>query len=134
MVSCRTPGVLLTQRIQSEQAKVPNGLVHDWAGVSFFPGATADSVITFLQDINRHADYYDEVLDARLLSRQGDRVRSSLRLRKKKVITVELNTEHESRYRRLSDKRWYVLSHSTHIAQVKDPGTAEEKELPVHNY
>ncbi|MCP5120330.1 MAG: hypothetical protein GY953_56770 [bacterium] len=124
-------GKVLNRKIEPKGVKVPDGLIHDWVGAAFFPGTTAEQVVQFLRDINRHAEFYDEVLDARLISHEGNVVRSSLRLRKKKVITVVLNTEHEARYRQLTGKRWYMASRSTRIAQVKDPDSASEAEHPV---
>jgi hypothetical protein len=52
-------------------------------------------------------------------------------LRRKKVITVVLSTEHEARYSQVSDNRWYGRSYSTKIAEVDNAGKPNEKELPV---
>ena len=110
---------------------IPAGLVHDWRGAMFVKGATAKQVLEPLQDYDRHKTIYPEVTDSKLLQRQGDVARGYLRLLKKKVLTVVLNTNHEARYLKLSDKRWYVRSYSTRIAEVKDAGTPKERELPV---
>ena len=42
-----------------------------------------------------------------------------------------LSTEHEAHYSQVSDGRWYGRSYSTKIAEVENPDTPEEKELPV---
>jgi hypothetical protein len=84
-----------------------------------------------VQDYNHHKDLYKpEVLDSRLLSRQGDDFRIYLRLLKKKVITVVLNTEHEVKYTRLDATRWRSASRTTKIAEVENAGKPDEREKP----
>src|SRR6476661_2243810 len=57
-------------------SKVPGGLVHDWVGVVFLPGVTVDREMALAQDYNRHKDIYKpEVLDSRILSRDGNHFR-----------------------------------------------------------
>lgn len=114
-----------------ETTKIPGGIIHDWLGAVFIPDATADEVMRLLQDFSRHKEIYPEVADSKLIERNGDRVRGYLRLVKKKVLTVVLNTEHEARYYRLSDNRWHGRSYSTRITEVEDAGKPKERELPV---
>src|SRR5947209_12122391 len=73
---------------------VAGGLVHDWIGVVFIPGATVDYTLARLQNYDGHKDIYKpEVTDSRTLSHTGNDFRIYLRLVKKKVVTVVLNTE-----------------------------------------
>ena len=88
-------------------------------------------MIDLLTDYDRHKNVYPEVIDARLISRDDDTVRGFLRLKKVKVLTVVLNTEHEATVFKGSDGRSYVFSHSTRIAEVRNVGEKDEKELPV---
>jgi hypothetical protein len=53
-----------------------------------------------------------------------------MRLRKKKVITVVLDTEHEVHYFQLDPLRWYSRSYTTRIAEVDNPGEPDERQLP----
>ena len=55
------------------------------------------------------------------------------RYKKSNVLTAILNTEHEAVYSRVSEKRWRGVSKSTRIAEVKNMGKSNEKELPVGN-
>ncbi len=110
---------------------VPDGLVHDWIGGAFIPGARLPEALALLQDYNRHAQVYQpEVLASKLLSRDGNHFRSYLRLRKKKVLTVVLNTEYDIRWMALGPRRAACRSLSTKIAEVEDAGTAGEQEKP----
>jgi hypothetical protein len=111
---------------------VPDALVHHWLGLAFVPGATIEQALALLQDYNAHAQIYQPVVQrSRLISRNGDTFRFSLRLFMKKVITVVVNSEHEARFTRPAPDRAEGRIHSTRIAEVEDPGTPEEHELPV---
>src|SRR5581483_1262201 len=79
-----------------ELIEVPSGLIHDWIGAAFISGATLDQTLGLVQQYDRHRDYYQpEVVDSKLVSRNGDQFHIFLRLLKKKVLTVILNTEHD---------------------------------------
>jgi hypothetical protein len=107
------------------------GLLHDWVGSVFIPGATVEQVLALVQDYSRHKDVYKpEVVESRIISREDHHFRIFLRLLKKKVITVQLNTEHDVRYSQLAPKRWRSISRTTRIAEVDNPGKPGEREKP----
>lgn len=111
--------------------KVADGLIHDWIGVALIPGATVAETLAFIQDYDNHKNIYKpEVIDSRLLARDGNHFQIYLRLLKKKVITVVLDTEHDVQYSSLDPARWLCRSRSTRISEVDDPGTGHEKVLP----
>ncbi len=111
--------------------EITGGLLHAWEGAMFVPEATGPDVLAVLQDYDRHQEWYPEPIESKLLSKDGDVYRGYLKLLRKKVITVVLNTEHEAEYSQVSDNRWHGRSYSTKIAEVENPDTPEEKELPV---
>ena len=120
-----------------ETPEISDGLLHVWLGAMFVPEATGPEVLAVLQDYDRHQEWYPEPVESKLLSQDGDVYRGYLKLRRKKVITVVLSTEHEAQYSQVSDNRWYGRSYSTKIAEVEDWDTPKEKELPVgedHGY
>ena len=109
---------------------VPEGMIHDWIGTVFIPGTTLDRTLALLQNYNGHRDLYKpEVMDSRLLGRNGDEFKIYMRLLKKKVITVVLNTEHEAHWERVSPVRARSASYSTRIAEVQNPGKPDEREM-----
>ena len=111
---------------------VAGGLVHDWIGAGFVPGATLDRTLATVQDYDRvKVTHRPEVIDSKLLSRDGNHFRVYFRLMKKKVLTVVLNTEHDVRYFSIDAKRCHSRSYSTRIAEVTDPGKSSEREQPV---
>jgi hypothetical protein len=110
--------------------KVPGGLIQDWTATMFVPGVSGPEVIDLLTDYDRHASLYEEVAAGEVLSRDGNTVRSRLRLRKHKVITVVLDTEHEIEIIDAGDNRWQLRSHSTRINEVRKADTPDEQRLP----
>lgn len=112
-------------------AKTPGGMIHDWEGMVFIPGARLDQVLAVLQDYNKHSVYYaPDVESARIESRDGDHFRVYMRFRRKKIVTVVLNTEQDVMYYRDSATREHSRSSAVRIREVANPGTKEEKEKP----
>ena len=110
---------------------VPDGLVHDWAGAMFVRGASLDRVVAMFQDYDSaHLIYKPEVIDSKTISRDGNHFVMSMRLLKKQVITVVLDTTHEVNYVQVDDRHWYSRSKSTRIAEIENPGKADEHALP----
>jgi hypothetical protein len=111
--------------------RCPDCLIHHWEGLVFIPGAKVDDVLRVLEDYNHHAEYYaPDVVRSRIESRDGDHFRVFLRFQRKKVITVVLNTEHDVTYFRDAPDRAHSRSSATHIAEVENPGKANEREKP----
>jgi hypothetical protein len=107
----------------------PGGLIHHWVGAIFIPKAGVDDVLGILQDYEHHASYYaPDVERAKLLARDGDRFRVFLRFRRKKIITVVLDTEHEVHYLRDGAGLAHSRSSAVRIAQVENAGAADERE------
>ncbi|HXB71183.1 MAG TPA: hypothetical protein VNY05_23310, partial [Candidatus Acidoferrales bacterium] len=110
---------------------VGGGLVHDWVGVVFIPGAPVDYTIARLEDYDSHKDIFKpEVIDSRTLSHTGNDYLVYLRLVKKRVVTVVLNTEFEVRYTHVDKTRWSSVSRSRKVAEVERAGKPDERELP----
>ena len=85
-----------------------------------------------IQDYDNHANVYKpEVIASKLVSRHNNDFEIYLRLLKKKIITVILDTNHSVHYRPLGHTRWLCRSYTTRIAEVEKPGKPEEKVLPA---
>jgi hypothetical protein len=111
--------------------KVPDGLIHDWVGAAFIPDSTVKDVLELIQDYNHHKNIYKpEVIDSKLIRRRGNDFQIYLRLLKKKIITVVLDTDHEVSYRQMDRTRWLCRSFTTRIAEVENAGSADECVLP----
>lgn len=113
----------------SSGVPVPGGLIHDWFGVVFIPGASLEQVLTFVQDYDHAAAHYaPNVTKSRLLSRSGDFFRVFLQLRQIEVVTVCFDTDYDVRYMRLDAAHVYSISHATRVAQLA--GGSHPSELP----
>ena len=111
--------------------KVPNGLIHDWIGAAFVPATNLEQTLALLQDYDNHKNIYKpEVIDSQLISHHHNDFQIYLRLLKKKILTVVLDTDHEVHYRSLNPARWICRSHTTRIAEVENAGSPKEKVLP----
>jgi hypothetical protein len=112
-----------------DNVTVPGGMVHDWAGIVFIPGAKLDEVLRILEDYNHHATYYAPDVEAsRIESRNGDQFHVFMRFRRHKVVTVVLDTEHVVNYFRDSPVSAHSRSSATRVTQVDNPDGPKEKE------
>ena len=103
--------------------EIKDGLIHDWVGAVFIPGATLAKTLALVQDYDNHKNVYKpEVIDSKLVSRDGNDFHINLRLLKKKVITVVLDTVHEVHYTPAENGRATSRSHTTRIVEVDKPG------------
>lgn len=110
---------------------VSGGLIHDWVGTVFIPGATLDETLALEQDYNNHQDYFrPDVMRSQILRHDGNDYTVLLRFYKKKVISVVLDTVHSVRYSRLDATHAASRSHTTRIQQVENAGQADERLEP----
>jgi len=110
--------------------KVTNGLIHDWIGAAFIPVTNLKKTLALIQDYNNHKNIYKpEVIASRLISHRGNDFQIYLRLLKKKIMTVVLDTDHDVHYRCIDRTHWICRSHTTRIAEVENAGTPKEKVL-----
>jgi hypothetical protein len=113
---------------------IPSGLIHDWVGTAFIPGTTVQATLLMVQDYDHHQDIYKpEVIASRLMRRRGSDFEIYLRLLKKKILTVVLDTDHDVHYQSLDAARWFCRSHTTRIAEVQNAGTEKEEVSPPDN-
>ena len=108
--------------------KVPSGLIHDWIGAAFLPGTTMAAILARIQDYDNYKKMYrPEVMDSKLVARCGDDFQIFLRVLKKKIITVVLDTDHDVHYFQVDGARWGCRSRTTRTAEVDDAGKPKER-------
>jgi hypothetical protein len=109
----------------------PGALIHHWVGTVFIPGVSLRQALATVEDYDHHSHYFGpEVAKSRTLEHAGDDFKVYLRLTRKKIVTVVLDTEYEVHYEALGDGREQSRSYSTHIAEVAHAGQADERQLP----
>jgi hypothetical protein len=110
--------------------KVPSGLIHDWIAAAFMPDSTIQEIFAVIQDYDHHKNIYQpDVIDSKLIKRDGYDFQIYLRLLKKKIITVVLDTDHEVHYEPVDATRWVCRSYTTRIAEVENAGSQDERIL-----
>jgi hypothetical protein len=111
---------------------LPGALLHDWRGTAFAPGATVADFERLMKNISAYPQYFSpQVLQAKLLMQQGDRLQAFMRVRQKHVITVVMDTTYDITFGRLDAQHGYSLSRSTKVSEIESPGTATEHTVPA---
>jgi hypothetical protein len=124
-------GDLVIESALARGTHVAGGLIHHWVGAVFVPGVTLQQTLAVIQNYDNHASVYKpDIIASKLLSRDGDHFRVFLRMFKKKVIAVVLNTEHDAQFFTVDAKRVRSRSYSTRIAEVEDASRPEGPEKP----
>ena len=129
-------GQVKMERLETRDAgqpiRCPNGMIHHWVGVVFIPGATLQQTLGLLEDYDNHAVYYrPDVQRSKILEHHGNDFSVFLRFRRKKIITVVLNTEHEIHYFPIDATHAHSRSRTTRVAEVENHDRPEEHERPV---
>ena len=125
----RSAGALCEPRNNRGDVKVAGGLIHDWVGAAFIPGANVNRVLALVQDYDNHKkNYKPDVLDSKTLKRHGDDFRVRLRFLERKVITVVMDTEYDVHYQPLGGGDWRSFSYSTRIVEIANAGGPRERE------
>lgn len=116
------------------ELKPPGAMIQDWRGMMFLPNANIEQVRTMMQDYKNYPVYFKpEVTRAKVIRHQGDDFEVFMRLYKKHILTVVLNTTYAIGYRSTDSKHMYITSRSTRVAEVKNPGRTSESEEPLGN-
>lgn len=123
-------GEVVIEKQGETPSEIPGGLIHDWVGTVLIPKVTIAQVLTLIQDYDHSTRYYSpDVMQSRLVSHNGDDFQVFMRLRKKKVVTVVLDTEYNVHYGRRDAAHQFSFSRSTRVSEIADPGTPNERTL-----
>jgi hypothetical protein len=131
LTQLRKGGIIVELYSGERPLQVPEGLIHDWIGVICIPGTTVEKTLALLQSYDNHKNIYQpDVIASKLIVRQENDFQIYLRLRKKKIITVILDTDHDVHYFAVNSTRWACHSRTTRISEVEDAGKPTEKVRP----
>jgi hypothetical protein len=121
-------GNIVTEQVAA--LAVPGGMVQHWIGGVFLPRATLRRVAQVDQDYANYATIYSpDLTRPKVLEHQGDHFLVSYRIRKKKILTAVMDTEHAIDYVPLGSGRMAIRSRSEYVRQVQDPDTPTERIL-----
>jgi hypothetical protein len=123
-------GAIPTGAVDAPGADVPSARIHHWRGTVFVPGASLDRIMRDLQTTPPEPDQQEDVLASRMLETGLDYAKVFLKLRRRKIVTAVFNTEHHVTFDRMAPGRATTVSVATRIAEVRDAGTPDARELP----
>jgi hypothetical protein len=110
--------------------EVTGGLIHDWMGAVFVPGVSLATTLEHVEDYDHARTHHREVIASHIVWRHGNDFLVSMRLLKKKVITVVLDSEHEVHYFPIDSTHCRSESRTVKIAEVDNAGKRDEHEMP----
>jgi putative flippase GtrA len=117
----------------TNEINIDGGLVNHWRGTVFVPKVKLDDLLKVLQEPQADKHKQEDVLSSRVVSRDGDRQKVYLRLRRTKFVTVVYDTEYDVEYQRLAPDRALSNSISTKVVEIENAGTPRERALPEGN-
>ena len=119
---------------RGDRFDVPKGAIHHWMGAILVPDAELSDVVDGLQyDIPTH-ELQESVLESRVLSRDGDKLELYTKvLLDTPMASAQYNIDQALEYVRLGDGRAWSWAAATRIAELEDPGSANEREKPIGN-
>jgi hypothetical protein len=125
-------GAVVIEKLETlqngKEIDAPDGLIHHWLGVAFVPNASVKEAVTLMQDYDRHSRYFaPAIARSKTLERNGNRFKVALRFHVKKVITVTMDTVNEAEFFFPSPDRAYSRIRSTHVQELADAGTPQER-------
>jgi hypothetical protein len=124
----------ITTRDNGKEIQVADGLVHHWLAIGFIPGATRDQALALAQDYPLHPQIYGPDVElAHVLEQDHQHYSVRYRFLRHAIVTTIYDTDFSVDYFLPDRSRAYCLARSIRIAEVQNPGKAEEKELPVGN-
>ena len=126
-------GEILVSSVGKENPKpVASGLIHDWVGAAFLPNASIKDVLSAVRDYSNYKEYYKPtVVDSRMLGSDGPCEKYSMRVVNKEVVAqTALDMEYETCYFKIDDRRWYSITQTTRVQEIRHQDRPDEQELP----
>lgn len=126
----RTGEVVIEKLMPAEDADPPGGMLHDWRGTAFAPGAKAADFERLMRDFPAYpAVYAPQVVKAAVVSHAGDRYAVTMRVKQKHGITVVMDTAYDVTFGRADAQHGWSTSRSTSIKEIADAATGKERTL-----
>jgi hypothetical protein len=116
--------------VPATSVDLPGALLHHWRGTAFVPGGNVAGFERLLKDFDAYPQrFFPQVLQAKVLTQNRDRLQASMRVRQKHVLTVVFDTTYDIAFGQLDAQHGYSISRSVRIAEIGSPGTAAEHTL-----
>jgi hypothetical protein len=128
---------VIRQLPSGQPTGVTDGLIHDWLGAVYIPGASMERVLAVLQNFDNHKKIYPEVADSRTIRRNGNDITGYWRLERKGIVPVILNVEQEAHYEQIAPGKWICRAYARNITEVDGSLFTRGRKFPVgkgHGY
>jgi hypothetical protein len=125
-------GQTVVEQIEPENTKLPGALLYHWRGTAFVPGAKAADFERAMKDYDAYPKTFSpEMLQAHVLSHAGEHYQVTMRVRQKHILTAVLDITYDVTFGRGGSgaPSGYTISRSTHIAEIDQAGTPQERVL-----
>jgi hypothetical protein len=118
-IRLRRGGLIVEQLTPVTGVVFPGALLHHWRGTAFAPAAKAADFERLLKNSNAYPKVFSpEVLQATVLTQDGDRLQTWMRVRQHHVITVVMDSTYDVAIGRLDAQQGYSISRSTRISEM----------------
>jgi hypothetical protein len=124
-------GELIIEKLTpSTGTDLPGAMLHHWRGTAFVSGAKAADFERLMKNFNAYPQHYSpQVIQAKILTQQGDHLQAVMRVRQKHILTVVMDTSYDVTFGRLDAQHGFSISRSTKISEIDSPGTSHERAL-----
>ena len=130
VTGCDGESLFVEELAPPVKAALPRALLHHWRGTAFAPGAKAADFERLMKNFGAYPQYFSpQVMQAKVLSQDGDRAQVTMRVRQKHVLTVVMDTTYDINFGRLDAQHGYSISRSTKVSEIASPGTSDERVL-----
>jgi len=125
--------IVVAETYSGVSKKAPSALIHDWTGAAFIEGAKIGDVMSVVRDYSDYKEYYRPtvVSSKTILQTPSQDQFSFLAVNQALLVRTAIETECQSVYTQVNDKRWYAETKSTRIQEIEDYGRSNEHRLPV---
>ena len=121
--------VVIEKLVPAQDADPPGGMLHDWRGTAFAPGAKAADFERLMRDFPAYPTVYaPQVVRAAVASYDGDHYAVTMRVKQKHMITVVMDTAYDVEFGKLDGRGWST-SRSTSIKEIENAETEKERAL-----
>ena len=109
---------------QGIEIAVPGAHLEHWYGGVFLESrdSDADHLRGLLMNLAGYQDFFrQQIIESKLIKREGDNFDFLLRFHKKQFNTVVLNVQESGKYTLVDPTHWTFATHSTHIGEAEHP-------------
>ena len=101
---------------------VPGGVIQHWIGVTYLDEPPLERVRDVILNFADYKSFFkQQVIDSKLIKRDGDQFDILLRLYKKQISTVLLNVKGTAKFTQVDPTKIFVACPSTHVGEVSHP-------------